>query len=59
MIITYAGREIVAFIWLINLSPQNPIFVGFPVNRVALMGKTLYVTDNIYNLWGLQVASSD
>ena len=49
---------IVAVRWLTNLSPQKPVFVRFPVDRVALMGKALYVTDNIYNLRGLQVASS-
>jgi hypothetical protein len=25
--------------------PVTPILVGFPVNRVSLMGKALYVTD--------------
>ena len=54
----YAGRDIVAIIWLTDLSPQNPIFLGFPVDRVALMGKASYFTDNIHNLRGLQVASS-
>jgi len=54
----YAGRDIVAFVWLTNLSPQNPEFVGFPVDRVALKGKALHVTESVYNLRGLQVAYS-
>jgi len=58
MLLMYAGRDIVAITWLTNLSPEKPISVGFPVDRVALMGKALYVTDNIHNLRGLQVASS-
>jgi hypothetical protein len=56
MILIFPGRDIVAIIWLTN--QQNPIFVGFPIGRVALMGKALYVTDSICNLRGLQVASS-
>jgi hypothetical protein len=58
MILIFSGSDIVAIIRLTNLSPQNPIFMGFPVDRVPLMRKALHVTDNIYNLRGLQVASS-